>query len=224
MKRLIIFALVALTSVWAIAQDNSDEIKTLFGNSEKQTIGGYGGISTSYGQVNGMDAIFIGGRGAVIINHSLALGLGGKGFISETTMDNNLNDEFEFTGGYGGIVIEPIIGAKMPIHMSFPVLIGAGGIGYMKHWGEYDSDYEDYENYNEDSDAFFVVEPGVEIEFNLVKFMRIAATVSYRLTSNVNLKYKDWSFQSPSYAGTNIAPKDMMNGLNFGIIMKFGKF
>ena len=36
-------------------------------------------------------------------------------------------------------------------------------------------------------DAFFVIEPAVELEFNLARFFRLAATVSYRYTSDINL-------------------------------------
>ena len=228
MKRALLAFAVMLISVSIIAQENTDEIKTLFGNQGKQSIGGYGGINTSYGTVAGHDAIFIGGRGAVVLNHSLAIGLGGNGFISETVYDNNLLEDYEFAGGYGGIIIEPIIGAKNPIHVSVPLLIGAGGVGYVKHWGDYNND-GDYTNYDEDSNAFFIFEPGVEVEFNLVKFMRIAVTGSYRLTSNINLKYKDDpstdnSLPDYMHEGTSIAPSDMLRGFNLGLIMKFGKF
>jgi len=45
-------------------------------------------------------------------------------------------------------------------------------------------------NYYYDSDAFLVFEPGVDVEFNIVKFFRIAIGASYRLTNGINLRYK----------------------------------
>ncbi|MBN2166449.1 MAG: hypothetical protein JW717_09255 [Marinilabiliaceae bacterium] len=224
MKKIIITISIALTSVIVIAQNETDDIKTIFGNTEYKTIGGYGALSTSYGAVNGLDAIFIGGRGAVILNHSLALGLGGKGFISETINDKLLEEDYEFTGGYGGFYIEPIIGAKRPLHLSFPVLIGAGGVGYIKHWGDEDPD-NDYDNYDEDSEAFFVLEPGIELELNLIKFMRIAIIGSYRYTTNINLNYTTEKIvEGREIKGGNIGSSDMLRGFNVGLIMKFGKF
>jgi hypothetical protein len=223
MKFRILLTAMVLTGFWATAQEeNNQEIRTLFSNNGKQTVGGYGGLSTGYGQINKLDAIFFGGEGAVIINHSIALGLGGHGFMTETVNDANLGEAYEFAGGYGGLIIEPIIGARNPVHVTFPMLIGAGGIGYVKHWADYNDNY-DYENYDEDSDAFFVFEPGVELEFNLVKFMRIAITGSYRFTSNVDLKYRD-TVLNPSYENTSIAPGDLLRGYKIGMTMKFGKF
>lgn len=229
MKRLILCILGA----WALnamisAQEEtpkSDEIKTVFGHTNTQSLGGYGALSTGYTKINGLDGIYFGARGSVVINHSLALGLGGRGFISETVNDANLQSDYEYAGGYGGFYIEPIIGALEPIHVSFPVLIGAGGIAYNKHWEDYDSNTDQYDWSNEDSQAFFVLEPSVEVEFNMVKFMRFALTASYRYTSNINLQYanRDGVFDD-TFADTRIAKADMLRGFNFGVIMKFGKF
>jgi hypothetical protein len=229
MKKLIltIAALAAISTAINAQESNAGEIKTLFGGTDFQSLGGYGALTTGYTKVNNLDAIYFGARGAVIINHSFALGLGGNGFISEPVNDKNLNNDFEFAGGYGGLVFEPIIGARQPIHLSFPILVGAGGIGYTQHWGDqYDED-KDFNDYNEDSKAFFVFEPGVEIEFNMIKFMRVAITGSYRYTSDINLKYKEhfsMDSSSPGISGTSIAPGDLLRGFNVGLIMKFGKF
>jgi len=229
MKKLFlsILSMVAISSMVTAqeATPKNDEIKTVFGNPSAQSIGGFGALSTGYTKINGLDGMYFGARGAVVINHSLALGLGGRGFISETTTDANLLGDYEYAGGYGGFYIEPIVGALEPVHISFPILIGAGGVGYNKHWEDYDNNSDDYESTNEDSQAFFVLEPSVEIEFNMVKFMRLALTASYRYTSNVTLRYADrvGTFDD-GFANTQIADADMLRGFNFGVIMKFGKF
>ena len=101
-------------------------------------------------------------------------------------------------------------------------MIGGGGIGYIQHWGDYDNNDEEYDFADEDSNAFFVIEPGIEVELNLVKWMRMAATISYRYTSDIKLGYKN-SIE-PSNNGTMIGSEDMLRGFNVGINMKFGKF
>lgn len=197
--------------------ENEQQIRTIFSGSEVKSLRGYGALSIEYTTIDNLDAICIGGRGAVIVNHNLAFGIGGKGFISNTVYDNYLLDDYEFSGGYGGFYIEPIIMGNNPVHLSFPVLIGAGGIGYLKHWGEDDGD----DNYvDEDSNAFFVLEPGVEIEFNMIKWMRMAIVGSYRFTSDINLKYKKGGIAG----GIAIAPSDMLRSFNVGLVFKFGKF
>jgi hypothetical protein len=54
-----------------------------------------------------------------------------------------------------------------------------------------------------------VVEPAIELEFNMARFFRMAATASYRYTSNITLFDTD---------------EDVLRGLNFGLTFKFGKF
>ncbi len=213
----IIFALFFISlTLWAQQEgNNNEEIKTIF-KSGSHSNGGYGGLMVNYSEIGNRDALLVGAKGGWVINHSFTLGLGGYGFMTEPLYDPLLSDRYEFAGGYGGLLLEPIIGGKQPVHVSFPVIIGAGGIAYNKHYS-YD------ENVNteiyEDSDAFFVVEPGIEIEFNIVKFMRFALAGSYRYTSNIGLKY-----QTDGLGEQSIGTKDLLNGWNVGLVVKFGKF
>lgn len=226
MKKQINAILVGLVfmSVTVLGQEpENDQMRTVFGSPEVTSVGGYGAVDVGYTKINDLDAVFIGARGMAVINHSLAIGLGGKGIISRPVDDVYLNHEYAFAGGYGGVYIEPIVGAFNPVHLSFPVLIGAGGIGYLKHWGHYD-DYENDVTVDEDSYAYFVFEPGVEIEFNVISWMRFALVGSYRLTSDVNLKYKNTLFEEDVYGGTPIAPSDFLNSYNVGVVLKFGRF
>lgn len=110
-------------------------------------------------------------------------------------------------GGYGGLVIEPIIGAKWPVHVSIPILIGAGGVGLIRN-NYLKPDWEE-NYYHEDVDAFFVIEPGIEVELNMVKFMRLAIGGYYRYTSDLHL------------ADTK---SNVLDGFSVGLTMKFGKF
>ena len=227
MKQILSIVLCLFASGGLIIGQNADsdeQMRTIFGSPEVKSLGGYGALDLGFTTINKRDAVYFGARGAVVVNHSLALGIGGKGFITNPSYDVNLKQDYEMAGGYGGFYIEPIIKANSPVHVSFPMLIGAGGVGYLKHWGDYDDDNE-YENSDEDSYAFFVFEPGVEIEFNVVKWMRFAVVGSYRLTSDVKLKYKDrLGDEDKLFASTAIAPSDMLRGFNVGLIMKFGKF
>ena len=190
---------------------NSQEYRTLFG-SDEISHGGYGGISVNYTQIDGKEAVLVGARGAWVINHGVAIGLGGYGFANDMSYNktiNDITDRYTLAGGYGGLLIEPIIGAKWPVHVSIPVLIGAGGVAYVnQYWKTYDDPY--YHDYHpDDADAFFVIEPGIEIELNMVKFMRLAIGGYYRYTSDLDL------------ADTK---SDLLNGFSTGVTLKFGKF
>ena len=208
-KLTMLFALV-LAVVVTFAQDdyNDNEIQTLFSN--QKSMGFYGGFSFGYSQIDGKDALVSGGRAALIFNHSTAVGLAGYGFVND--LDNyGWMDETEIryslAGGYGGIFIEPILGGLKPVHITFPMLFGVGGAGLVKHYapGFWDHPYYD----SSEGDFFFVVEPAVELEVNLARFFRTAATLSYRYTSNIDLLGMD---------------EDVLRGLHFGLTFKFGKF
>jgi hypothetical protein len=111
-------------------------------------------------------------------------------------------------GGYGGFLLEPIIAGKSPVHVSFPILIGGGGVSLVDMYGWEDWGH-DPAGYEYDYDAFFVIEPAVELEFNLARFFRMAAAVSYRHTSDIQLAQTE---------------KDALRGFNYGVTFKFGKF
>jgi len=210
-----IFTLVVLTMLAgiSIAQNTKndslkkdDGIKTIFGN-KKISHGGYGAFTIGYSMIDNKDAFITGGRGAWIIGHSFAIGLGGYGFGNDLYIDNVTgSQEYSLEGGYGGLILEPIVLPKFPIHLSFPVLIGAGGVAYLRstYWDEFDPDVN-----IEDSDAYLVAEPGVELEMNLIKFVRLALGASYRFTSDIHLLGKK---------------HDILNGYNLGFTLKFGKF
>lgn len=214
MKKTGLLLIFILAISFAKAQDSyqNNEIRTLF--SKNQSNGGYGAFTMSYSKIGGYDALVTGGRGAFIFDHALAIGLGGYGFV------NNLNYDYHnpgssstlrnlsLAGGYGGFIIEPIIAGKSPVHLSFPILIGGGGVALvdMYNWDYRGNPHPGYEY---DYDAFFVIEPAVELEFNMARFFRLAAAVSYRYTSDIQLQQTE---------------KDALRGFNYGLTFKFGKF
>jgi hypothetical protein len=220
-----VFALMALFIVAiGMAQDDQSrteqEFKTIFhGNKSNNKIihGGYGGIMMNYTQIDHKDAFLAGIRGMWIINHGIGIGIGGYGFANELKFysDADNTSDYSLAGGYGGLTIEPIIAAKSPIHVSFPVLIGAGGVASIQEqWSPYPVHDNNY--YSEDSQAYFVIEPGVEVEFNMVKFFRLAIGGYYRYTSDVELQ----AWTGTDYKSIN----PDLSGFSVGMTLKFGKF
>jgi hypothetical protein len=195
------------------AQENdysNDEFKTLFGDGNVSH-GGYGAFTINYSQIDGKDAMVMGARGAWIIGHSFALGFGGSGFINDYSFNPNIagGRNVNLAGGYGGLLMEPIIFAKFPVHLSIPILVGGGGIAYTSTFNPYPYDYEDFDLFVEDATGYFLVEPGIELEINVVRFFRLAIGGYYRFTSNITLY--------------DTSP-DVLNGWSAGVTLKFGKF
>jgi hypothetical protein len=209
MKNLVF--LLSLIMIFPIAYAQSeyenDEIKTIF--SKRISNGGYGAFSVGYSNIGGRDALVSGGRGAFIFDHTLAIGAGGYGFVNNLDYNTSHRDhEYSLAGGYGGLLIEPIIVGKYPVHASFPILIGMGGVSLFEDSGwDYWNPNPSYISFG--NDVFFVLEPGAELEFNLARFFRLAIAVSYRYTSEIELFDID---------------RDALRGFNYGVTFKFGKF
>ncbi len=204
------FAAVLLAAILCLpAQAQRDEeISTLFGSKDGHIDhGGWAGLSFGYTKIKDKDTYLMGARGGWLINHHLTIGLAGTGFISDKVIMQYNDRDVRLGGGYGGLLLEASIAPFFPVHVSVPVVIGAGGVAYTyDRWWD-DDDHHDNSSF--DSDAFFVVEPGLEIEVNLIKFMRFAVGGSYRYTSQVSMVNSSGS---------------MLRGFNGHCTLKFGWF
>lgn len=224
----IAYALISMTlraeypATDSTQKGGQDEIQTLLKLKSIKAHGGYLGLGARYAMLDGRDAIEVGGRAAWIANHHLAIGFGGYGFFNDPRKDNFLIDneantnEFSLQGGYGGLLIEPIFFAKYPVHFALPVIIGGGGVSYNEN-SNYDGfDHKEDKSFTKDA-AFFVLNPGVEVELNMLRFVRLAFGAYYRYTSPVTLEYSN-------YPGVKVIDSDALNGFSFGTTLKIGYF
>lgn len=211
-KTLILSALMILLCSSAFSQDpefeyyKSREIKTLLGRNKPG--GAYSAFSVGYSMIDNKHAVLFGGRFGWLASHSIGFGIGATGFINEFHYEPSIDREVFLAGGYGGLYVEPILLPRSPIHLSFPILIGAGGISYVS------KESDRYNNLIEDSEAFLLVEPGAEIELNLTKFFRFAMGATYRLPTTFDV----------GLTGTSNASAESLKGLSYMVTFKFGKF
>jgi hypothetical protein len=187
---------------------DDDEIQTLMGHNN--SIGGYGSISIKYGEIDNKDAFVFGARAGMVMGHMMTLGLGGAGFFNDVQYSQSLQQDVSLAGGYGGFFFEPILMPRYPVHVSFPILIGAGGVAVVT--------VDDNDNWNDNykseaSDAFMVIEPGIELELNVTKFFRFCLGGYYRYTSKVDIEETEFDI-----------PTDILKGFSGGVTFKFGKF
>jgi hypothetical protein len=192
--------------------DEGKEISTIFGDKHISN-GGYGAITFNYSQVGtdennkSKDAIVIGGRGSWVIGHAFAFGIGGCGFLNDFHYNSTLRQYVNLSGGYGGFYFEPILFPRIPVHLSLPVMVGAGGVAYTTSYNLYN--LEESNIFVEDASPFLIFEPGAELEFNIIRCFRIAIGAYYRFTTDIQLLNTDM---------------DVLNGLSTGVTLKFGKF
>ena len=220
--QLLSLALLFLTTTapaWLHAQADSLPMRTLIGSGSGRSNGGWGGLSAHYTRIMDQDALLAGVRGGWIIDHQVTIGFAGYGLVTNVpnaNYDAHLAGEgrfvqrtSQFRMGYGGVLIEPVIGYRSAVHVTLPILIGAGGAVYETYENPYGYPGRPFPTYHEDAQAFFVVEPGVNLELSLIKLVRLDLGVSYRYTSDITLP---------------ATPKDALRGFNAGVTLKVGRF
>ncbi|MCX6301865.1 MAG: hypothetical protein NTW82_06750 [Bacteroidia bacterium] len=214
MKKIIFTAsMLLMVSIVTFSQEEpefqyykNNEMKTLLGHDRGG--GGYCSFSTGYSNINNMDAILFGGRFSWMASHSLGIGMGATGFINEFHYEPAIDRDVFLTGGYGGLYIEPVLLPRFPVHLSFPVLFGFGGISFIS------KDIEFNENFLEDSKAFLLIEPSAELELNLTRFLRLAIGASYRLPTPFDV----------GLPGSYTIDVESLRTLSYTVTLKLGKF
>jgi len=195
--------LLTASAAWA-QQPATPELKTLVGPSSH--IGFFGAATAQYARVAGEDALALNGRLGVTFNRTLSVGLGGTALTNGPIPDHHWpdyrpNSDNYLAAAYGGLYIEPMLPSGGVVHLAFPVLIGGGTA---TNEDRPSSRYRDYRH-----DEFFVVEPGVTVEVNVVKFLVLGVGATYRYTSHLDLP------------GTS---RTALNGLGAGVTAKVGRF
>lgn len=219
MKFLTLTIALLMTGFGSMAQDTSNAntpaakpVQTLLNNNSN--VGLVVGFTNGFSIIDNKDA-FVGGMNlGLILDHSLTIGIAGRGFGCSSSFNNIVPGKEAFLGGgYGGLFIEPILTPTEVFHLTFPCLLGAGGAAYVEHqdWNYNDDGWDNHDHHNVtlDSDGFFVLEPGVQVEMNVVRWFRIGIGASYRWVYGLDLKKTD---------------ADMLDGFTTGMTFKFGKF
>jgi len=212
MKTLITSLIILSFSMGVQAQhenENSDpnQMKTLMGHNN--AVGGYGAITMQYSRIDDRDAFTFGARGAVVMGHMVGIGLSINGFFNDRHYDPISQTNLHLSGGYGGFFFEPVVLPNYPVHVSFPILIGGGGIGVNSS----DKDKWNYDFNSEASDAFMIIQPGIEVELNITNFFRFCVGGYYRYTTDVQIDNPDYN-----------VPAGVLRGWTGGVTFKFGRF
>lgn len=162
----------------------------LTSDGRKMHVGGYGGISIMGTSINKSGGLLVGGEGAILLDHRLAIGIAGYGLSSEVSGPDFADGEASILGfGYGGAVFRyHLVSKRSPVTASLGTLVGAGGLTLIEETttDEFDNEYD----YAEDTEAsvLFVVEPSVQANLHLTKWMRFGVTGGYRFVRGPSLR------------------------------------
>lgn len=178
---LLIFGIVVGIARMALAQQDVEEIgekdqmQTLFGFDSKIT--GYGSIDSKFTRLNGKDAVIIGGHGGVIFNSYFYFGLGAYGLVTTNQFAGTYPDKMlDMHMGYTGLMMGFNIMPPKVVHFSIPLFVGVGNLELSNN------------NVFVENSTFLLFEPGLNIELNVVQFMKIGLGAGYRMVQGTNLR------------------------------------
>lgn len=216
MKRYFIIAalMTAVIGFSAQAQDESEnkhhDIQTVFRGGSVRS-GGYGAITNKFTTINGQFANMVEVYGGWYINRRFMFGIGAGAVTNNIPVPvehrANPTEDLSYEYGQVGLVTEYVVASNKPVHLVFHLFTGAGfTLQYNRY--NWDDDYS-YRNYPYDENWFFVMEPGVQVEINLLRWMRFSPGVSYRA-----------AFGSEAYGLTDAD----LSGGSVDLTLKFGRF
>ena len=193
----------------AEAQDN----QTIFKNNGIRHSGGYAAISNKFTSINGDFANMPGIYGGWFINRKFMLGIGAAATTNylpvALSARNFPGDKMTYQYGQFGLMTEYVVASTKKVHFNVNLLTGTGfTLQYdRRDIDDWDWDLDDYDD--ENPNFFFVMEPGVQVEFNLLKWMRFSPGISYRKAFGSN--------------SNGLTDADLSN-ISYNLTFKFGAF
>jgi hypothetical protein len=204
-KHIVITFLMLLTA----AHINAQEIQTLF--KGHQSITGYGAVSNKFTSIRGEFANMAEVYGGVFINHRFLLGLGGAATTNNIKVPQKFlaepDRELSYQYAQFGLMTEYVFWSNRVVHFNVGLFSGGGmTVQYERQYDDWDEEDSDYDN---DENFFYVLEPGIQAEVNIFRWMRFSPGISYRK-----------SFGSD---GLGMSDGDISD-LSYNVTLKFGKF
>lgn len=212
-KSLFSLALVLLLAGQIAAQD--DTVRTLLHPAKVRQVGLYVAPEIQHGQSSGAFTAFGGGSAMLILNNRFAIG---------ATAQRSLDDGFSpssvaprtLQSAFGGGKIEYTLRPSAAVHVSFPLVLGYGraradSLDWRRnsHW---------HDGFDEDGDRnrafrgeYAIIQPGINLEGNLTRHVKVFAGASYRFAPKVGS------------SGASL-PTDALQGASFGAGLKVGLF
>ncbi len=190
MKQHKLLVSILLLSCFFFSQGQDNQVQDDDGyiefNDRRNVVHGvYLGVGTYFGEIDGENTYHAHFKVAYVANRQFEVGFAAVGFYSQQNFRDSNFEVLDLAGAYGGLHIEPILFGQSKINLSFPLLIGAGAVVYVEddYRREVDIDF-DRSDWNE----VFVLEPGLNLLFNLSRYVQLEAGMRYRFSSKIDLR------------------------------------
>lgn len=196
MKKLILTTLILFSGLWIFAQDteviyskkdDKRPMNTLLKNNTG--FGGHLSLNVKGAQFYDETSLLLGGELVFTLSHALNVGIAGYGMPTRVNYRDDKNDyinDLYVEYGYGGLFVEPVFFDQQVVHFTLPMLIGAGWAG-LSDSRFYNDPQHNYPFRVVDETSFFVFEPGINMEVNLVRNVKLTLGGSYRIVSGSDI-------------------------------------
>jgi hypothetical protein len=200
---------IALLSLITASGLRAQEIQTLFKGTAP--LGAYGAISNKFTSIRGEFANLAEVYGGIFIKRKMMIGLGAAALTNDLkvpdkySVDPTRNMSWEYA--QFGLMTEVVIGSNKIVHLNVSLFSGAGmTVQYERYSSDWDDDHQDIDH---NENFFYVIEPGIQAEVNLFRWMRLSPGVSYR--------------KAVGSDAAGMSDNDISN-LSYNVTLKFGKF
>lgn len=175
MKRIIV--IVFILASFSMYAQNGEE--TIFGSGDDIKFGLYAGPEFKLTSFNGELAFMTGGKAGLILDRVFSIGGGGYNIVTnhkvyDSDEENAPWADLDFS--YGGIIFEYINDPNNLYHFTGSLLLGAGYASYSTNVYGFPEDVDWYRK----GATYFVAEPQINIDVNLIKYLRLGVGASYR--------------------------------------------
>jgi len=208
---------------------SAQEMQTLFGGGEdKASVSGFGGIFNEFSGFDGDFAFSMGGGAALLIDQRFFIGGYGLGLTTrhlrsynvynyDGTPDIMLDDVYT-RFGHGGFWLGYIHNPKKAINFGGNLKLGWGSYSFTNKRYPYEED--SWETYALDN--VFVITPQVDMNMNLLKWMRLSVGVGYRVVTGVDKTY--YTMENNTLVEKPYMEKNALNSVTGNVTLAFGWF
>ena len=200
---LLLLAFIGTINMLYAQETEPDYIE--FNDRNNAVHGVYLGLAFYYGTIDKADTYAQSFKAAYVANRQFEIGFVGTGFYTDLNQFGTDNLNRDLVGFYGGMHLEPIFFSKSKFNLSVPLLIGGGAVGLLT-----EDVFDDVIIDDEDWKGVFVFEPGINLLYNINRYIQLEAGVKYRMSIKLSLR--------PEYNISDI------NGFSAGIGVKIGVF
>jgi len=182
--------LIFILSFGGFAQDvipqNNPETK------EKAVIGGFFSFDNKLSTIHGNNVWLSGGTFGIVTNHQMRIGLGGYSLKTKSMFKyqnhEDVNQPYHFNTemGYFGLAFEYVFFPDAPVHITMPVLLAGGSVTIKQEVPLNQVTFPDPQGIEStywatvENSNLAVIEPGINIELEILPWMRLDLGTSYR--------------------------------------------